>query len=385
MTQAWKQLEGQTVGEKFLLREYVGGSSHSGVFLTERSGEEPERAAIKLIPADPQSAKLQLSRWEQAAKISHPHLLRLFESGRCRLGETEMLYVVMEPASEDLSQILPQRPLTASETREMLKPVVEALAHLHAAGFVHGHMKPANVMVADEHVKLSSDGVCRIGDRATGGSRPSAYDPPEASSGGIMPAADVWALGVTVVEALTQKLPVWERFQESEPALPDTLPAEFRDFARHCLKRDPQRRWGLAEVDRWLRPGEAATRKTASDTPRPAVASAAASHWRHAIPAVGLALAAVALVAVISFMNRRPEAGTASPALTDAQRAETPESREAARPKTPAAEPAAPSVPSAPDHECLCPLQSQACGACESPCPASGPRRSGPASDAGSV
>ena len=348
MTQAWKQWEGQTVGEKFLLREYVGGSSHSGVFLADRPGEEPERAAIKLIRADPQSAKLQLSRWEQAAKISHPHLLRLYESGRCRLGETDMLYVVIEPASEDLSQILPQRALTATEAREMLKPALEALAHLHAAGFVHGRLKPANVMVADEQVKLSIDGVCHIGDRPIGASRPSAYDPPEASSGSILPGADVWALGVTLVEALTQRLPAWERFQESEPALPDTLSAEFRDVVRHCLKRDPQRRWGLADIARWLEPGGAATPKTTSAAPRAAAAPAPASHWRHAMPTLAFALAAVVVIVVISFMNRRPEAGTASPAQADTQRAETPGSREVAPPKAPAAEPAAASAKSAP-------------------------------------
>src|SRR5271155_634386 len=88
MTEAWKRWEEQTIDGEFCLREYVGGSDHSGVFLTERPGADALRVAIKLIPADPQSAKVQLSRWEQAAKISHPHLLRVYESGRDRLGDT---------------------------------------------------------------------------------------------------------------------------------------------------------------------------------------------------------------------------------------------------------------------------------------------------------
>ena len=53
MTRDWKQWEGQIVNGTFPLRQYVGGSEHSAVFLTERRGREPQRAAIKLIASDP--------------------------------------------------------------------------------------------------------------------------------------------------------------------------------------------------------------------------------------------------------------------------------------------------------------------------------------------
>ena len=51
MTRDWKQWEGQIVNGTFPLRQYLGGSEHSAVFLTERRGRDPQRAAIKLIPA----------------------------------------------------------------------------------------------------------------------------------------------------------------------------------------------------------------------------------------------------------------------------------------------------------------------------------------------
>jgi TonB family protein len=341
MTEAWKRWEEQTIDGEFGLREYVGGSDHSGVFRTARSGADALRAAIKLIPADPQSAKVQLSRWEQAAKISHPHLLRLYESGRYLLGDTEMLYVVMEYAGEDLSQILPQRALTAAETREMLKLAVEALVHLHDAGLVHGHLKPANVLVADEQVKLSIDGVCRIGERSGSGGKAGAYDPPEGSSSGSTPAGDVWSLGMTLVESLTQRLPVWERFQETEPALPETLPKEFHELVLHCLKRDPQRRWGLGEIAKWLQPDPAPAQKTvqraapksAVIAPRTAVADGA--KWRHAMPTIALTLAAVVLLGIIAFLNRRPETKPASSAAAEPEKVATRPavSREAPAPK----------------------------------------------------
>ena len=122
MSRDWKQWEGQVVNGSFPLRQYLGGSDHSAVFLTERRGREPQKAAIKLIAVDPANTATQLARWEFTAKLSHPHLLRLFETGSCQLDNVVLLYVVMEYAEENLAQILPQRALTPREARELLEP-----------------------------------------------------------------------------------------------------------------------------------------------------------------------------------------------------------------------------------------------------------------------
>src|SRR5947208_1997991 len=119
MPEAWKQWEGQVVNAEtgdfhFQLRQYLGGSEGGAVFLTGLGPEFP-RVAIKLVPADAGTAETQLSRWQRTVKLSHPHLLRIFQAGRCRIESTELLFVVMEYAEEDLSQILPERPLTSSE------------------------------------------------------------------------------------------------------------------------------------------------------------------------------------------------------------------------------------------------------------------------------
>jgi TonB family protein len=254
MTEAWKQWEGQVVNGEFHLRQYLGGSDHSAVFLTERGKREPEKAAIKLIPADPENAELQLSRWRQAATLSHPHLIRLFEMGRCHIGNTALLYIVMEYAEEDLSQILPQRPLTPAETRDMLTPTLNALAYVHEKGFVHGHLKPANVMAVADQVKISSDGLCRMGEPNGGLRKPGSYTPPGAVRGTIEPAGDVWSLGMTLVEVLTQRLPVWTGTEQGELSLPENIPAPFLEIARHCLLRDPQRRWTVAGIAALLKP-----------------------------------------------------------------------------------------------------------------------------------
>jgi TonB family protein len=285
MSEAWKQWQGQVVDGKFPLREYLGGSEYSAVFLTER-GEPTQKAAIKFIQVDEAEAELQLSRWKRAAQLSHRHVLGMFESGRCRLGDFDLLYAVMEYAEENLAQFLPQRPLTPAEARDVLAPTLDALAYLHAEGLIHGHVRPSDIMAIDDRLKLSADGVSGIAEHS--GSleasaessaknsslrHPSAYDAPEIAEGNISPAGDIWSLGMTLVEMLTQRLPVFEinsspSIQPQDPQLPDTLPALFLDIARHCLRRDPQGRWTVVEVSARLNP----------TAPAPSAAAGSSSH-----------------------------------------------------------------------------------------------------------
>src|ERR1700691_4145522 len=117
-TELGKNWAGKVVDEKFPLRQRLGGSDHSAVFLTERAGGA--KAAIKLILAQNWDADTQLARWAGIAKLSHPHLVRLYENGRCHIEGTRLLYVVMECADENLAEVLPVRPLTAAEASEML-------------------------------------------------------------------------------------------------------------------------------------------------------------------------------------------------------------------------------------------------------------------------
>ncbi len=248
MTEASKQWEGQIVEGIFPLRQYLGGSDHSAVFLTEYSEGSPQKAVIKLFPADAATADSQLARWESAAQLSHPNLLRLFDGGRCRIDGNDLLYLVMEYAEEDLSQILPQRALTPEETRDMLGPVLDALEYLHGKGLVHGDLKPANILATGDRLKLSSDAISRAGESKSVSRRAGPYDAPEAISGTLTSAADVWSLGTSLVEVLTQHLPEWQPGPNLEPVVPANLPAPFLEIARQCLRLEPQRRISVAEI-----------------------------------------------------------------------------------------------------------------------------------------
>ena len=286
MTEAPKQWVGQIVEGIFPLRQYLGGSEHSAVFLTEYAeGEtEPRRAAIKLVAAGPATAEAQLSNWKFVSRLSHPNLLRLYGTGVCTLGGNDLLYLVMEYAEENLSEIVPQRALTPEETRDMLCPVLDALEYLHGNGFVHGDLKPANILASGDSLKLSSDTISRIGESQASSRRTGVYDPPEAISGMLTSAADVWSLGTTLVEVMTQHLPEWQPGPEREPLVPANLPAPFREIARQCLRLEPHRRATIADISARLNARAAAASASATvSAPGPSL-SAEAGQTSPAIP-----------------------------------------------------------------------------------------------------
>jgi len=250
MGQTWV---GRVVNGRFPLETYVGGSDRTAVFLTTRQDSSgSEKAAIKLLACDPTNAgrtnaERQLLRWQTSRELIHPNLIRVFEAGRCQLEGTELLYVVEEYAEENLSQILPERALTPQETRGMLPPVLRALQFLHGKGFVHGHVRPSNILAIADQVKLSSDALGVPGEWNRSASA-TAYDPPESAAGTVSTPTDVWQLGMTLTEVLTQHLPVWDRAQRNAPEIPAAVPEPFREIARHSLQIDAASRWTIARI-----------------------------------------------------------------------------------------------------------------------------------------
>jgi TonB family protein len=299
------QWEGRTVDGSFPLRRFLGAGVGSAVFLTSY---QTRAAAIKLLLTEPRSADAHLSRWRAAAKLSHPNLITIFSTGRCELDGLALLYVVMEYAEEDLSQVLPERPLTSAETIDMLKPALAALDYLHRQGFVHAHLKPANIMAVDDQVKISSDGLCLAGANFT--DPPGPYDPPERANGAT-PAGDIWALGITLVEVLTQRLP-------QGGLVPSGLPDPFGAIALHCLDRNPAERWTIPQIS--VRLG----------VPSPV----APPKRRYVIPVGVPILLLVLIVLVVGVMINRSQTTAPPPAPSKAAPQEAP--KETAKPPEPA-------------------------------------------------
>ena len=324
---------GRVIDGRFTLLQWLGGSARSSVFLTELPGPQARKAAIKLIEDNGKDAEAHMAGWAATRPLSHPNLMRLVLTGRCESGDTPVLYAVSEYANEVLSEILPERALTPAEAKEMLLPVVDALFYLHGKGLVHGHLKPSNLLVVDDRLKLSGDSLQRVGEAVKQASPQSIYDAPEAAGGAISPTADLWGLGVTLVEALTQHPPIWDKSASEDPIVPETLPQPFAGIARGCLRADPMGRCTLENVKTWLEAGEAL-----GDSAGKAEKSA---HAKNRVPM--LVAAAIVVVAIIGIVVARPHRQQTStpaaptPAETQPQAAEGQPSAQGQTPEQPAA------------------------------------------------
>ena len=214
MVETCKAWEGQTVNGAFQLGQYLGGGRHSAVYRTHFGDQNPRTAAIKFIPEETTGSRNQLALWQFATTLSHPHLIRVFQTGHCEMDGAKYFFVVMEFAEENLAQVLPYRPLSEEEAEAMLAPTLSALEYLHSSGVAHGRLRPADIMAAGDELKISSDGLSRTGDAII---EPSEFDPPELTAS---PAGDVWSLGWALVEVLTRERPSWARNSVADPPVP---------------------------------------------------------------------------------------------------------------------------------------------------------------------
>jgi len=275
----WKQCEGELAGGEFPLERLLDGGEGGAVFLTRfRSG----RAVIKLVLDGQAQAGVLVERWNRAATLDHPHLVRIFAAGTWALEGTPLAYFAMEYAEENLAEVLRERPLTTEETRDMLLPVADALAYLHGQGLVHGNLKPSNIFAVEDTVKISSEAV-------------SAGDP----------AADIRALGVALVRVLTPP-------GGQSPEV-DALPFPLREIAQNCLQHDPRLRWSAGKIAAWLRSPE----RLASALPAPAtpVAKPAARkpRLRYYLAAAVLVVGAAIIAGLVIDRTAAPVPSAAEP------------------------------------------------------------------------
>jgi serine/threonine-protein kinase len=167
-----------------------------------------------------------------SARASHPGLVSI----RAAAATPDAVpFLVMEYLDgEPLADVVARAPLPLDRVPAIGAQIADALAALHAAGFVHCDVKPDNVvMLADGRVKVIDFGVARAIDEApsedaTIAGTP-AYMAPEQWRGRPQPASDVYSLGCLLYELVTGDVP----FSGSLPEL----------MARHAEQRPPRPSW----------------------------------------------------------------------------------------------------------------------------------------------
>ncbi|MDP1526924.1 MAG: serine/threonine-protein kinase [Rhodocyclaceae bacterium] len=201
---------------------------------------------------------------ERVSQAAFRHVVHLIA-----WGESEGVgYEVMEYcAGGSLRQWMTQAmPLRRDQLRDILVEIAEALAALHALQVIHRDLKPENVLVRRTEpldLVLTDFGIASVADATqlfTSTARTVKYGAPETLAGVLDNAADWWSLGLILVELLTGHHPfeglsdavITHRLVTSTLDCSEIDDPEWRKLCRGLLLRDPQRRWGMAEIRRWL-------------------------------------------------------------------------------------------------------------------------------------
>jgi hypothetical protein len=289
-----------------------GGSGSVWLARDERNGLD---VALKIVSREGKAGTRAEREAEAAARLRHPRCLRAYAYA----GDDRNVYIAYEYVpGRTMRDRIRARELGDRAAVEVAVQILEGLAHAHANGIVHRDVKPTNVLVADGpeiEVRLLDFGLAQFAEAETltaAGDVPGtlAYISPERLAGEEASfAADVWAVGVLLWEALAGYHPFWSsspvetarRIEAGAPPLetarPD-LPRHLTEAVDRALTVDPTRRPLAPELGHRLRDALTAKRRTKR---RQALPSLPVPIVRRVVAGAAAALFTGATAALIPF------------------------------------------------------------------------------------
>jgi serine/threonine-protein kinase len=197
-----------------------------------------------------------------AARLTHPHLVPLIDSGE---ADGFLYYIsAFVPGGSLRDRLQRERILPVADALRIAEEVGAGLDFAHRAGFVHRDVKPENILFADGHALLSDFGIARatcdtdsnVTDAGIAVGTP-AYMSPEQAAGerSLEAPSDVYSLACVVFEMLAGETPFVSRSprQMMSKHIAETprrlrqlrpeVPAAVDDAVHRALQKDPARRW----------------------------------------------------------------------------------------------------------------------------------------------
>jgi len=304
------------LADRYRIERELGAGGMATVFLA-RDLKHDRDVAIKVLKPDlarSLTGERFLREISITARLNHPHILALLDSGEAADGE--LLYYVMPVATgESLRDRLAARgALPVAEALRVAMDATEALVHAHAQGVVHRDIKPDNVLLSGDHAIVVDFGIAKaVGDardtvltsEGTSLGTPVYMSPEQAAGDGETDhRSDIYAMGVLLFEMLAGAPPfagsfsqiLVEKATKDAPSLAARCPAASPELVRlvaRCLARDPANR-----------PASAAA--LLAELRAIATASVAGAGGRSRTPLIaGAALVVIAALALLFVRDRR--------------------------------------------------------------------------------
>jgi serine/threonine-protein kinase len=210
-----------------------------------------------MLARDPEAARRFGGEGMRAATLDHRAILPVYAAGNDEDGHhyLAMQLVEGETLADELTR---EHRLSPERILAVLTPVAAALDHAHSRGVIHRDVKPANILIAGDHVWLTDFGIAAtaqtVGRYTTGALGTVAYMAPEqAQAGDIDGRADLYALGCVAYECVTGRPPylgddlVTILLAHRNDPVPTTGDVALDAFMLHALALDPANRFSSGE------------------------------------------------------------------------------------------------------------------------------------------
>ena len=210
--------QGTVVNDRYEIRQSLGKGGMGEVFLAyDRTTQQP--SALKVVreesrmPGDDEALRQELLL---ARSVSHPNVCRVHDLAPRPWGPILVMeHIAGQTLHTHIRRRKAQGGYTADEFRKIASETCAGLAAIHAQGLVHGDLKPGNVMVTNDRAIILDFGFAqeraRLSARRPGappdGGTPNYMAPERLRSGGASPEDDMYALGLTLWEMWTCRVP----------------------------------------------------------------------------------------------------------------------------------------------------------------------------------
>ncbi len=245
----WNCLPGVTLDGGYELKEIVEADRDQVTLRVRVLGDYTLKAAALFWPLESPSARRQVEHWQSLKAFQRRDDLRApLAAGVLTLNGSATAYVVVQEADETLADAIEKRPLSQEEATDMLRAVARGLEELHSNGLVHGCTAPSEILAMGDSVKLTTEPIREVNSEPLLQRKVAKYLAPESDKNNVTMASDVWCLGATLFESLTQR--AYDQTLREEAV---GIKHPLGTVLDACLETDPDRRCKLSGLEPILR------------------------------------------------------------------------------------------------------------------------------------